>query len=288
MPSPLFGAAGANGGETHQGQVVTVVASSRAGPLLARFSPWPTRSTSQALGSIVGDVVPRTRARFLAFALFVAATGVAREDKTTSSSGHVPRQRSPVCRSRRQGRQVVKAEGYGLAPSGEHAAKPETVYKIGSVSNQSSPPGSCCSCRTERFALTTRSSRDLEGTPQHWTDVTIRRQLTHTSGLIREAPGFHPINVQTHADFIGTAYLCLYASRPARVGALQRRLLPPRRDHPQDPGRPVEQKLWMKRSSSRRASTRRERRGAQKSCPVGPSATPATVRWRTPTSAGRA
>jgi CubicO group peptidase (beta-lactamase class C family) len=51
-----------------------------------------------------------------------------------------------------------------------------------------------------------RISRYLDGSPEHWSGLTIRHLLTHTSGLIREAPGFDPMKVQSDADVIRTAY----------------------------------------------------------------------------------
>ena len=39
-----------------------------------------------------------------------------------------------------------------------------------------------------------------------WKDITIRHLLTHTSGIVREAPGFNPFKVQSDADVVKTAY----------------------------------------------------------------------------------
>src|SRR6185503_19876704 len=49
-------------------------------------------------------------------------------------------------------------------------------------------------------------SNYLEGTPASWKPITIRHLLNHTSGIVREAPGFDPFKVQSDADVIKTAY----------------------------------------------------------------------------------
>ena len=49
-------------------------------------------------------------------------------------------------------------------------------------------------------------SRYLEGTPETWKAITIRHLLTHTAGLVREAPGFGPHKIQSDADLLRTAY----------------------------------------------------------------------------------
>ena len=46
----------------------------------------------------------------------------------------------------------------------------------------------------------------LEGLPATWKALTIRHLLTHTSGLVRSAPGFDPLKDQRDADVMMTAY----------------------------------------------------------------------------------
>ena len=48
-----------------------------------------------------------------------------------------------------------------------------------------------------RLAVDDRVSKYLEGTPTTWEAITIRHLLTHTSGLVREAPGFDVNKLQT-------------------------------------------------------------------------------------------
>jgi len=102
---------------------------------------------------------------------------------------------------------IVKAAGYGLADVERRIpAQPQTVYKIGSVSKQFIATGIMRLVQEGRLGLDHPISRYLAGTPVTWSGITIRHLLTHTSGLIREAPGFDPSRIQSDADVIRTAY----------------------------------------------------------------------------------
>jgi CubicO group peptidase (beta-lactamase class C family) len=102
---------------------------------------------------------------------------------------------------------VIKAQGYGLA-NVEHniAATADSVYKIGSVSKQFLATGIMLLYDEGKLSLDDKISKYLEGTPETWKDITLRHLLTHTSGIVREAPGFDPFKVQADADVIKTAY----------------------------------------------------------------------------------
>jgi len=102
---------------------------------------------------------------------------------------------------------IVKAEGYGLANIELNVpAKAETVYKIGSVSKQFIASGIMLLIDEGRISLDDKISKFLDGTPETWKDITVRHLLTHTSGIVREAPGFDPMKIQNDADVIKTAY----------------------------------------------------------------------------------
>ncbi len=102
---------------------------------------------------------------------------------------------------------IIKAEGYGLA-NVEHniPAKPETVYQIGSVSKQLIAAGILLLMQDGKISLDDKISQFLEGTPDTWKEITVRHLLTHTSGIVREAPGFNPLKIQDDAEVIKTAY----------------------------------------------------------------------------------
>jgi CubicO group peptidase (beta-lactamase class C family) len=102
---------------------------------------------------------------------------------------------------------VVLAEGYGMADKGSNVpARAETVYKICSVSKQFIATGIMLLVQEGKVSLDDPVSKYLERTPDTWKAITIRHLLTHTSGLIREAPGFDPFKVQSDADVVRTAY----------------------------------------------------------------------------------
>lgn len=102
---------------------------------------------------------------------------------------------------------LVKAAGYGLANI-EHniAARPDTVYKIGSTSKQFIAAGIMLLVQDGKIAVGDKLSKHIDGTPTEWQDITIRHLLTHTSGLAREGPAFDPYKVQADIDVIKSAY----------------------------------------------------------------------------------
>ena len=102
---------------------------------------------------------------------------------------------------------TVLAEGYGVANVELNVpAKADTVFKIGSVSKQFLATGIMLLVQQGKVGLDDKISKYLEGTPETWSPITVRHLLTHTSGIVREAPGFDPFKVQSDADVIKTAY----------------------------------------------------------------------------------
>ena len=102
---------------------------------------------------------------------------------------------------------IIKAKGYGLANVELNVpATTETVYKIGSVSKPIIAMGIMSLIEEGKIGLDDKVSKYLENTPETWKDITLRNLLSHTSGIVREAPGFNPDKVQADADVIKTAY----------------------------------------------------------------------------------
>lgn len=102
---------------------------------------------------------------------------------------------------------VIKLEGYGLANVELNVpARPDTVFKIGSVSKQFIATGIMLLIQDGKLSLDDHVSKFLEETPDSWKPITIRHLLTHTSGIVREAPGFDPLKIQSDVDVIKTAY----------------------------------------------------------------------------------
>ena len=110
---------------------------------------------------------------------------------------------------------IVKARGYGLANVETNTpATLATVYKIGSVSKQFLAAGIMLLYEQGKVGLDDKISKYLDGTPATWKDITIRHLLTHTSGIVREAPGFDPLKVQPDIEVIRTAYPLPLLSAP--------------------------------------------------------------------------
>ena len=153
--------------------------------------------------------MPRILMPLLALVFWLAASGSALADnvddlvKALMAQQHVPGVSIAVIKDGT----IVKAAGYGSANL-EHgvAARPDTVYKIGSVSKQFIAAGILLLIQDGKVALDDPLGTYLVGTPDTWKDITIRHALTHTTGIVREAPGFHPYKVQSDAEVIKTAY----------------------------------------------------------------------------------
>ena len=144
-----------------------------------------------------------------AIVLMQVAAAAARADEADEYiKGEMQKQRIPGLSAAvvRRG-EVIKAKGYGLASVELNvAASPETVYKIGSISKQFLATGIMLLAGEGRLGLKDPISKYLDGTPGSWKDITIWHLLTHTSGLVREAPGFNPLKIQSDAEVIKTAY----------------------------------------------------------------------------------
>jgi len=149
------------------------------------------------------------RSHFLAFILLLTFAAVVHADKVDDfvkaqmEKQHLPGVSIVVIKDGK----IVKMEGYGLANIELNVpARPETVYKIGSVSKQFIAAGIMLLIEEGKVSLDDNVGKFLEGTPESWKPITIRHLLTHTSGIVREAPGFDPLKIQTDADVIKTAY----------------------------------------------------------------------------------
>jgi CubicO group peptidase (beta-lactamase class C family) len=151
----------------------------------------------------------RRLAPFFALVLLFAPTAVAQTDRADDRiRAEMKRQNIPgLSLAVVKNGELVKAEGYGFANLKlKTAATPATVYKIASASKQFIATGIMLLVQDGRLGLSDPIGKHLEGTPAAWNGITIRHLLTHTSGLVREAPGFDPFKIQRDADVIKTAY----------------------------------------------------------------------------------
>lgn len=111
--------------------------------------------------------------------------------------------------------QVVRAEGYGLADV-EHnvKVKKDTVFKIGSVSKQFISTAIMLLQQDGKLKVDDKLSSYLPDIPDAWKRITLRHLLTHTSGLVRESPGFRWYEDRPLADVIRDAYSTPLQSAP--------------------------------------------------------------------------
>jgi CubicO group peptidase (beta-lactamase class C family) len=145
----------------------------------------------------------------LAILLLLLQTTAVRADKVDDYvKAEMQKQRIPGLSLAvvKEGR-IIKAEGYGLA-NVEHnvTARPDTVYKIGSVSKQFIATGIMLLVQDGKIGLDDKVGKYLDGTPEAWSGITIRHFLTHTSGVVREGPSFDPFKAQKDFDVIKSAF----------------------------------------------------------------------------------
>ncbi|HKQ74092.1 MAG TPA: serine hydrolase [Blastocatellia bacterium] len=149
------------------------------------------------------------RPPLFALILLLTATVAARADKVDDYvKAEMQKQRIPgLSLAVIKDGKIIKVEGYGLANVELSVpARPETVYKIGSVSKQFIAAGILLLVQEGRISLDDKINQFLDGAPDTWKEITVRHLLTHTSGIVREAPGFDPLKIQRDADVIKTAY----------------------------------------------------------------------------------
>ena len=95
----------------------------------------------------------------------------------------------------------------------------DTVFKIGSVSKQFIATGIMVLVRDGKVRLDDPVSKYFEDAPAAWKPITLRQLLTHTSGLVRESPGFDGLKAQSDADVIRKAYDVPLQSAPGEKWA---------------------------------------------------------------------
>src|SRR5262245_1085546 len=102
---------------------------------------------------------------------------------------------------------LVKVGAYGTADLERGTpARPETVYKIGSVSKQFIAAGIMLLAQDGRLSVDDPVSKYIATAPASWKAITLRHLLTHSSGLVREPPGFDANTLQPDLDVIASAF----------------------------------------------------------------------------------
>ncbi len=82
---------------------------------------------------------------------------------------------------------IIKAAGYGFANVEKKIpATPKTIYPLASVTKQFIAAGTLLLVEQGKVKLDDPVSKYLHNTPAAWTNITVRRLLSHTAGLKRE------------------------------------------------------------------------------------------------------
>lgn len=127
------------------------------------------------------------------------------------AAAHIPGLSLTVLR----GGEIVRQSSYGWANL-EHRLPVDarTAFNIGSASKQIVAAGVMLLVQERRIELDASISRYIQDVPAHWRPITVRHLLTHTSGLVRDAPGFAPESDQSVMDVVRTAYPLPLLSTP--------------------------------------------------------------------------
>ena len=93
---------------------------------------------------------------------------------------HIPGVGLAVCREGK----IVKASGYGLANVElDVAVTPETIFQTGSVGKQFTAMAILMLVEEGKLGLDDKINKYLTESPEKWKDITVRKLLTHTSGI---------------------------------------------------------------------------------------------------------
>lgn len=150
-----------------------------------------------SLGATAARDVPAaaSEARFAA-----AADGVVRDEMRKQ---HIPGVALTILRDGK----IIHQAGFGVADLEQDLpVRADTAFNIGSLSKQFLAEGILLLVQDGKVALDAPVSLYLPDAPASWSAITIRHLLSHTAGLIREAPGFDGNKVQSDIQVIRSAY----------------------------------------------------------------------------------
>lgn len=103
----------------------------------------------------------------------------------------------------------VYLKGYGSANL-ELGVKvtPDTSFKIGSVSKQFLCSAVLKLAEAGKLSIEDPITKYFPDSPAYWSTITLRRLMTHTSGLPRELPGWNTNTPYTEDDWVRLAKEC--------------------------------------------------------------------------------
>lgn len=102
---------------------------------------------------------------------------------------------------------VVKVKGYGHANLElDIPVTTSTVFKLGSVSKHIIAVAIMKLVQEGKVQLSDPVKKFYPDAPSHWSAITVRHLLNHTSGLVRESPAFDAMAKQPDSLLIRAAY----------------------------------------------------------------------------------
>jgi CubicO group peptidase (beta-lactamase class C family) len=113
--------------------------------------------------------------------------------------------------------QIVYAEGFGLA-NVEHGVpvRPETVFQSGSVGKQFTATAVMMLVEEGKISLDDSIAKYLPESPEPWKPITVRRLLTHTSGMTDYPKDFDFRRDYTEAELLTRAMQVPLAFAPGK------------------------------------------------------------------------
>ena len=156
-------------------------------------------------------IFSRTRAKCIAalvLTFVLVLPSLANEAVDKAVAAEMQRQNIPgVAVAVIQNGKVIKLKGYGLANVELNVpVTTDTAFKIGSISKSMIAIGVMKLIEEGKIKLDDRVSKYFPDAPETWKDITIKHLLSHTSGLLREAPAFDALKVQADYDVIKSAF----------------------------------------------------------------------------------
>lgn len=144
----------------------------------------------------------------LVLTIVLAQPALANEAVDKAVAAEMQRQKVPgVAVAVIQNGKVIKMKGYGLANVELNVpVTPDSAFKIASISKPMIATGVMKLVEEGKIRLDDRVSRFFPDAPETWKDVTIKHLLSHTSGILREAPAFDPFKLQADYDVIKSAF----------------------------------------------------------------------------------
>ncbi|HET9262086.1 MAG TPA: serine hydrolase domain-containing protein [Vicinamibacterales bacterium] len=153
----------------------------------------------------VAATIPRIALCLLALASTTTAQADPTDDFITAQmrSQNIPGLSLAIVKDRK----IVKMQGYGLADvKGKVPATPETVYDIASIGKPLVATGIMLLVEDGLLSIDDAITKHLDGLPRAWSGITIRHLLTHTSGVVRDSPGYDQYRDRDDSEVIRTAY----------------------------------------------------------------------------------